>query len=344
MTPSNAPHLPSWCIRTDGSGPWQVESSVAPQPGPGEVLVEVHAFALSESDWTERDTGMPAVGRPLVREWDWAGRVVSTGPGVSPELVGQNTVAREALEDRTISSARPAKAGTATDVETRSRQVVPGLLTGHLAVSRSALQLLPDGTDLAAAALLGRASVAAEVLESAEPKAGERVAIFGAGAVGLLLVQLLSLARPCEVVVIDPSPERGALALAAGATRHCRTLDAARVANVFDVVVDTTGTAAAPGSACLLAARSARVVFTRTFPEGTPLLDRTMLALRELSLLTATVATSRAWYTAVRAFDEGLIDSRPLIAREIPVASLADGAACAGDGSTEALVTVLLST
>jgi hypothetical protein len=37
------------------------------------------------------------------------------------------------------------------------------------------------------------------------------------------------------------------------------------------------------------------------------------LSLRQLTLLTASVASSKAWSTAVRAFGEGILDPRRLI-------------------------------
>jgi threonine dehydrogenase-like Zn-dependent dehydrogenase len=172
---------------------------------------------------------------------------------------------------------------------------------------------LPDTADLVAATLLRPASVAAEAFEAASLKPGERVVVLGAGVVGLLLVQLLAAASPLELVVVDPDPGLGALALASGATGHCASVDSARVMGVFDLVVETTGTAASPHSACLLAAREARIVFTRTFPPGTRPLDLVQLSLRQLTLLTASVASSKAWSTAVRAFGEGILDPRRLI-------------------------------
>ncbi|MDG9724344.1 zinc-binding dehydrogenase [Streptomyces sp. DH41] len=197
------------------------------------------------------------------------------------------------------------------------------------------LHLLPDDADLRSAALLSSGAIAMTAFEAAAPKPGERIVVLGAGVCALLLVQLLAAASPAELVVVDASPERGALAVALGATKHCSSLDAARLEDTFTVVVETTGSTEAAQASCLLAASEARVVFTRLFPPGT-LLDRVQLSLRRLTIRGASVASPVGWSGAVRTLGTGILDPRPLITRET---ALTDGALL----EANSLVTVVLS-
>lgn len=63
------------------------ETSI-PEPGPGEVLVQIHATALNPVDWKIRDSGR------FVREWptilgsDSSGVVAKVGEGVTNFTVG----------------------------------------------------------------------------------------------------------------------------------------------------------------------------------------------------------------------------------------------------------------
>ncbi|MEU1515213.1 zinc-binding dehydrogenase [Streptomyces sp. NPDC005811] len=312
---------PSRSLRSGSDGAWCVDRPTAPQLGPGDALVAVDAVALSEDE--PREPGDCECGDRRCRTLapGWAGRVEATGPGASPRLVGRKVVVRtEALTDVLH----------AHDVR-----------SGHVVVQQHALHLLPDTADLGAAALVPPAALATQAFQAASVKPSERVVVLGVGVTGLLLVQLLAAMSPLDLTVVDPSPERGTLALEFGATQHCTTVDGARVRNLFDVVLETTGTRAAPYAACLLAARAGRVVFTRTFPPGTGPLDRAQMSLRELTLRSAGVASSAAWSAAVRSVAAGVLDPRPLITRELPLASL-DGGCAVRETDAEALATVLM--
>src|SRR5690349_23527956 len=65
-------------------GPLQVRDIPQPVPGPGQVLVEVHASGVNPLD-TKIRAGRAGHARsqlPAVLGLDLAGRVVETGPGV----------------------------------------------------------------------------------------------------------------------------------------------------------------------------------------------------------------------------------------------------------------------
>lgn len=299
----------------------RVDSREVPLPGPGHVLVAVEAVALSAADTGETEPGVaPASSAPLYL--GWSGRVEATGAGVDPLLRGRRSVVRS---DPDRPSLAVLDAGTGPAGYGRRPGPGPWVLRRRLAVPLDRLHLLPDDADTAVAALLEPTAAAAAAFEAALPAPRESVVVLGAGPVGLLLVQVLAATGPQDLVVVDPDPDRGALAVSLGATRHCASVGAARVAGVFGVVVETTGTAAAPGAACLLAAQDGTVVFTRAFPGGTKPLDRVQLALRRLTLRVAAVHAPETWDAAVRYLRAGVIDPRPLITRRTSFASSADG-------------------
>ncbi|MGH2532730.1 MAG: zinc-dependent alcohol dehydrogenase [Thermomicrobiales bacterium] len=75
---------------------------------------------------------------------------------------------------------------------------------------------LPDGLSPEAAVCLDPA-VMAMAIRDAGIKLGDRIAVFGLGAIGLLAVQIARIAGADWVVAVDPIAERRALALAFGA-------------------------------------------------------------------------------------------------------------------------------
>ena len=58
------------------------------EPGPGEVLIEIHAAALNPSDWKIQALGILVTKFPVVLGIDSAGVVKKVGAGVTNLAVG----------------------------------------------------------------------------------------------------------------------------------------------------------------------------------------------------------------------------------------------------------------
>lgn len=72
----------------EAKGKVAVASTTIPEPGPGEVLVEVRAAAINPVDWVRHATGMFISSYPCVLGDDSAGVVVKLGEGVTNVAVG----------------------------------------------------------------------------------------------------------------------------------------------------------------------------------------------------------------------------------------------------------------
>jgi predicted dehydrogenase len=75
---------------------------------------------------------------------------------------------------------------------------------------------IPEGVDDAAAAFAPLAAIALQGIHLLDAKLGDKVVVTGLGLIGQLAVRLLR-ARGCEVLGLDPSPERRQMARAHGA-------------------------------------------------------------------------------------------------------------------------------
>ncbi len=88
--------------------------------------------------------------------------------------------------------------------------------------NRGRIDPLPSGIDPEDAIFLAVAGVALQAVHDASIKVGDRVTIFGAGAIGLLAVQLARMNGASWIDVVDPLRSRRVLAATYGADR---TLD-----------------------------------------------------------------------------------------------------------------------
>jgi S-(hydroxymethyl)glutathione dehydrogenase / alcohol dehydrogenase len=101
----------------------------------------------------------------------------------------------------------------------------------YAVVSENRMTVIPSDFDLKVAPLFGCAvtTAAGVICNDAKVKIGESVAVFGAGGVGIPVVQFASLAGANPVVAIDKVPEKLAMAKARGATH---VVDASKTPDV----------------------------------------------------------------------------------------------------------------
>jgi NADPH:quinone reductase len=185
-----------------------VEEVDRPEPGPGEVLVRVHASGVNPTDYKARAGAVP---RPIdgfqVPHQDGAGVIEAVGAGVDAGRVGERVWLWLAAAGR--------RWGTAAEwTVLPARQAVP----------------LPDGASFELGASLGVPAMTAHAcLFSDGPVNGQTVLVAGgAGAVGHYAIELAKRAG-ARVIATASSPAKAALAEQAGADLvvNYRSADAA---------------------------------------------------------------------------------------------------------------------
>ncbi|MGW0120436.1 zinc-dependent alcohol dehydrogenase [Streptomyces sp. NPDC003327] len=309
-----------------------------PEPGPGEVRVRVAAAGICLSD-RELYDGRRAPGYvryPVVPGHEWSGTVEAVGAGVDGSLLGRPCVAEGFRACGTCERCRYGETSLCTAGYAETGFTEPGAFADHLVVPARLLHPLPADADLRAAALLEPAAVVAAAVRAGRPRPGERVAVVGAGTLGLLAVQWLAASSPAELVVVDPRAGRAARARAFGATRALTPAEAeaesAAARGAFDLVVETAGAPGTAASSCLLARRGGRVVLTGMFAEGATGIDPVHLSVSQLEVRSVFGASSAAWADAVRAFSLGLLDPGPLVTHTFPLEEFGAALALVGGG------------
>jgi 2-desacetyl-2-hydroxyethyl bacteriochlorophyllide A dehydrogenase len=146
-------------------------------------------------------------------------------------------------------------------------QIGPGDLVGrtvfclyphqaHYVVPADAVHPLPDGVPAARAVLAANMETAVNALWDAAPRIGDRVAVVGAGVVGLLVAWLAAQLPGCRVQVVDIERSREAVARGLGAS-FAAPADAQPEA---DLVVHASGSGEGLATALRLAGFEATVI------------------------------------------------------------------------------------
>lgn len=184
-----------------------------PEPGPGQVLLQMKAASLNYRDLVVPRRGYGALtgNLPLIPVSDGVGIVVATGPGVSRVAVGE----------RVCPTFMPRYLGGEPTAD-RLTQTLGGPLDGVMAefmvVDEQAVVRAPQHLSDEQAATLPCAALTAwsAIVTHGAVKAGDRVLVQGTGGVSLFALQFAKLLG-AHVTVLSGSDEKVERARALGA-------------------------------------------------------------------------------------------------------------------------------
>jgi NADPH:quinone reductase-like Zn-dependent oxidoreductase len=156
-----------------------------PQPGPGEVLVRVHAISLNYRDLLMvKGLYNPKLKLPRIPCSDGAGEVAAVGEGVTRWKTGDR-VAGIFMQNWLDGPLTPAKSKGALGGD------IDGMLAEYVVLRDTGLVRLPEHLSFAEAATLPCAAVTAwNALAAGSLKSGATVLILGTGGVSIFALQL----------------------------------------------------------------------------------------------------------------------------------------------------------
>jgi (R,R)-butanediol dehydrogenase / meso-butanediol dehydrogenase / diacetyl reductase len=133
---------------------------------------------------------------------------------------------------------------------------------------------IPDSVSLEEACLTEPVAIALRAVERADLRIGARIAVSGAGGIGLLIVQLAKLAGASSVTAIEPVEAKRKLAKELGAdyvldpATDDIAAEAMRITNDigFDAVIESSAASAAASSVLNMLAKGGTGVFFAMYP------------------------------------------------------------------------------
>lgn len=192
-----------------------------PKITPDEVLVKVKACGICGSDVHGMDGSTGRRQPPLIMGHEASGEVAQVGSKVKDWKIGDRVTfdstvyrlndwyTREGLYN--LSDNREVL-GVASDDFRRH-----GAFADYVAVPAHILYQIPENVSFEEAAMVEPAAVALHAINISKPKAGETVAVIGAGMIGVFLVKLLSQFPLSKLIAIDINEGKRKNALSSGA-------------------------------------------------------------------------------------------------------------------------------
>lgn len=276
--------------------PVAVRDVPMPTPGPGEILVKLHAAALNHRDVFIQQGKYAGIKLPCTLGADGAGEVAAHGSGVPADApaVGARVLINPGLHwgDNPRAQARAFVVLGMPD---------PGTFAEYIALPAQYIRPLPAHLSFVEGAALPLAGLTAyrAAFTRAQVQPGERVLVTGVGGGVASTAVQLCVARGAEVWVTSSSEEKIARAQALGAKggisynaeNWVKTL-IQQAGGAFDVIIDS---AAGPAFGALLDAATpgGRIVFFGGTLGNIPDVPPAKVFWKQLSILGSTMGTAQ---------------------------------------------------
>jgi 2-desacetyl-2-hydroxyethyl bacteriochlorophyllide A dehydrogenase len=220
-----------------------LESVPDPRPGPRDVVVRVAGCGICGTDLHIMD-GEFAPAYPIVPGHEFAGEVVEVGAGVTELRVGERVAVDPSLHCGECYYCRRGRGNLCENWNAIGVTRAGGAAEFALAPVRNCFRL-PDGVEPADAALIEPLSCAVRGFDVLPRRLGDHYLVYGAGTMGLMMLELAKRAGAASVSVVDLNPERLKTAALLGCSAAVTSADELTAPRGWDIVVDCTGVEAA---------------------------------------------------------------------------------------------------
>lgn len=241
----------------------RVEEVDVPTIEANEVLLEVKAVGVCGSD-IPRVLEKGAYKRGLTIGHEFSGQVVQCGEKVSGWQTGDRVTVAPLIPCGRCAYCEEGRYSLCEDYDYYGSRT-DGAMARYIKVSPGNMLRLPENVSFEAGAMVDPAANAIHGLWRGNIVAGDRVVVFGLGAIGLFAIQFARVLGATEVIAVDIEESKLQLAKQLGADLviDSRQTDPIAVLKDKDIglILDTSGSPIAQNQAVSLAGKKGRIVF-----------------------------------------------------------------------------------
>ena len=230
-----------------------------------ELLIEVGSCGICGTDFHIVDGTAPSK-QPVILGHEYSGKIVETNNQINGFHVDDQVVIDPNIHCGICEFCKIGKVNHCTNLRALGVSENGGLAQYSI-VPASQLYHVPNDFSLQTAAFAEPLSCCIHGIKQSSLKLGDKVAIVGAGTIGLLMLQLARLQGSSTVVIIEPSPEKRKIAKGLGADQVVDSDDADIIQEIiglsgggFDVVLECVGNVIAAESSLKIVKRGGTVL------------------------------------------------------------------------------------
>ncbi|HSH47170.1 MAG TPA: zinc-binding alcohol dehydrogenase family protein [Halomonas sp.] len=308
---------------------YRVTNIEPPQAGPHEALVRVAYAGICGSDMHIIHGDNAFVRFPRITGHEFAGIVEAVGEGVEDVAKGDRVCIDPVISCGHCYPCRIGRPNVCSSLEVIGVHRDGGF-EEYAAIPAANLHRLPESVGLDAAALVEPYSIAANVLDRMQPHPGDRLLIFGAGVIGLTILQMALAKGIEEVIVTDVIGERLMTASELGAS-HVINGQAQDVEQAVMSLTEGEGVPLIADAACVpsllpqmvrLASLAGRIGLLGFNPTPSDLVQLEVIK-KELTLAGSRL-NNRKFPEVLELIDAGRLDPLALVSHRQPLDKMPD--------------------
>lgn len=295
-----------------------------PEPGPGQVLIQVRRIGVCGSDIHAYYGKHPYISCPIVQGHEFSGHVVEVGPEVRAFKADDDVTVMPQLVCGECYPCRHGNYHICNSLKVIGCQA-EGAAQEFLAVDQELVIRLPEGMDYDSGAMVEPVAVGAHAVSRLGSVEEKKILVLGAGPIGNLTAQVAAGRGAATVAVSDISDFRLGVARDCGipfVINPAKEDLAAAVEKIFgpdgaDAILECVGAETTVGQAVSLARKGTDIIVVGVFGEK-PRVDIGLVQDKELRLIGTLMYRVMDYWTAIELIQSGKVRLQPLMTKHFP--------------------------
>ena len=292
-----------------------------PEPKKGEVLIKIMKIGVCGSDIHVYHGEHPFTKYPVTQGHEVSGEIAAVGEGVEGFAPGQKVTIQPQVVCGKCYPCRHGKYNLCEELKVMGFQTT-GVASRYFAVDASKVTALPENLSFDEGAMIEPLAVAVHGVRQAGDVNGLKIAVLGAGPIGILVAQTAKGMGAESVMITDVSDVRLAKAKE-GKVDFCvntknKDFGEAMVENFgpdkADIIYDCAGNNITMGQAIKYARKGSTIILVAVFA-GEAKVDLAVLNDHELDLNTTMMYRNEDYIEAIRLVNEKKVVLAPLISK-----------------------------
>ena len=292
-----------------------------PVPKAGEVLIRIMKIGVCGSDIHVWHGKHPFTSYPVTQGHEVSGEIAALGAGVENLEVGQKVTIQPQVVCGKCYPCRHGKYNLCETLKVMGFQTT-GVASEYFAVDAAKVTPLPQEMSFDEGAMIEPLAVAVHAVRKFGDMQGMRVAVLGAGPIGILVAQAAKGMGAESVLITDISDLRLEKARQCGVDFCVNTRETdfgeAMVSSFgpdkADVIYDCAGNNVTMGQAIRCARKGSTIILVAVFA-GMAEVDLAVLNDHELDLNTTMMYRNEDYLEAIELVRAGKVDLKPLISK-----------------------------
>jgi L-iditol 2-dehydrogenase len=307
-----------------------IEEVPIPQLGEKDVLIKVHRVGICGTDVGVYHGYVPAK-LPVTLGHEFSGTIAKLG---SPSLGGfWEGIPVTAVGGWSCGTCEYCQKGTPQFCKERNAlgRTVDGCMAEYVKMDYRVVYRLPPNVSFDEGQNFLNIANVVRGYKKVPLQMGKRVVIFGAGNIGLIMLQVLKAAGAFQVIVVDAIDFRLEMAKKFGASHIVNVMQGDPVQKILDVfpnggevVVDATGNPSAFQNACSVIKEGGALIVIGMFSQKVKELDLSFLYQKE-PVIYGLKGGEEGYQEALKLLEEKRLNITPMITHRFPLEETAKG-------------------